>query len=209
MASALTRKKQPEFVRRRLLEGAVRLALEHGPAGLTMQAVSDAAGVTKGGLFHHFPSKQALIAGIFATLTERLDAEIDAAMVRDPSPSGGFTRANVETDFSNSTVGRESRTAALYLSALADPGVRRLHAEWIARRLERHRATDGAPALEVVRLAADGAWQACLLHAAGGPLPDMAALGVRLLAMAPPNRRHGDVASPIDTRQGLPSHDPA
>nr|WP_244413638.1 helix-turn-helix domain-containing protein [Methylorubrum extorquens] len=52
-----------------------------------MQAVSDAAGVTKGGLFHHFPSKQALIAEIFATLTERLDAEIDAAMVRDPSPS--------------------------------------------------------------------------------------------------------------------------
>ncbi|HEV2542430.1 MAG TPA: TetR/AcrR family transcriptional regulator [Methylobacterium sp.] len=194
MASALTRKKQPEFVRRNLLEGAARLVLEHGPAGLTMQAVSDAAGVTKGGLFHHFPSKQALALGIFAALTERLDAEIDAAMTRDPSPSGSFTRAYVEAVFSDPVLGRESRTATLHLTALADPGVRRLQAEWIARRLERHRATDGAPALEVVRLAADGAWQACLLHAAGGPLPDMAALRVRLLAMAPPDPRQGDVA---------------
>lgn len=138
MASALTRKKQPEFVRRNLLEGAARLVLEHGPAGLTMQAVSDAAGVTKGGLFHHFPSKQALALGIFAALTERLDAEIDAAMTRDPSPSGSFTRAYVEAVFSDPALGRESRTAALHLTALADPGVRRLHAEWIARRLERH-----------------------------------------------------------------------
>ncbi|CAO4155505.1 hypothetical protein LPLAFNJD_LOCUS4461 [Methylorubrum aminovorans] len=46
--------------------------------------------------------------------------------------------------------------AALYLSALADPDVRRVD----RRRLERHRATDGAPTLEVVRLAVDGAWHA-------------------------------------------------
>ena len=187
-------RKQPAFVHRRLLDCAVRIALEHGPAGITIQAVSDAAGVTKGGLFHHFPSKESLVEGIFDTLTERLDADIDAAMARDPSPRGSFTRAYIEAVFSDPAVGRESRTAALYLTALADPGVRRLHAEWIARRLERHRATDGAPALEIVRLAADGAWQACLLHAAGGPLPDMAALRVRLLAMAAPDPSQGDVA---------------
>lgn len=186
MTTALHRKKQPEFVRRRLLDGAVRIALEHGPAGQTMQAVSDAAGVTKGGLFHHFPTKQALIEGIFAILTERLDLDIDDAMARDPSPQGSFTRAYVEAVFPDPTAGSESRAAALYLSALADPDVRRQHAAWMARRLERHRATDGAPSLEVVRLAADGAWHAYLLHASGEPLPDLAALRGRLLAMAPP-----------------------
>lgn len=187
MTSTLHPRKQPAFVRRKLLDCAVRLAFEHGPAGLTIQAVSDAAGVTKGGLFYHFPSKQALIEGIFDTLTERLDADVDAAMARDPSPRGSFTRAYVEAVFADPAVGQENRTAALYLSALADSGVRRLHAEWIARRLERHRDTDDAPALEIVRLAADGAWHACLLHAAGGPLPDMVALRGRLLAMALPD----------------------
>jgi AcrR family transcriptional regulator len=187
VTSTLHQKKQPLFVRRKLLNCAVRLALEHGPAGLTIQAVSDAAGVTKGGLFYHFPSKQALVEGIFDTLTERLDADVDAAMARDPSPRGSFTRAYVEAVFADPVIGRESRAAALYLSALADPGVHRLHAEWFARRLERHRDTDDAPTLEIVRLAADGAWHACLLHAAGGPLLDMADLRRRLLAMALPD----------------------
>lgn len=186
MSSALHRKKQPAFVRRTLLDCAVRIALEHGPTGLTMQAVSDAAGVTKGGLFHHFPTKQALVEGIFATLTERTDADIDAAMARDPAPRGRFTSAYVEAVFADPAVGHGNRAAALYLSALADPGVRRQHAAWIARRLERHRATDAEPTFEVVRLAADGAWHACLMHTAGGPLPDLASLRGHLLALAPP-----------------------
>lgn len=194
-------------MRRKILDCAVRAALEHGPAGLTIQAVSDAAGVTKGGLFYHFPSKQALVEGIFDTLIERLDADIDAAMTRDPSPRGSFTRAYVEAVFTEPAVGPENPTAALYISVLADSSVRRLHAAWIAQRLERHRDTDDAPAFEIVRLAADGAWHACLLHAAGGPLPDMVALRGRLLAMALPDRHSTDLTHMTDPRQGPSSHD--
>lgn len=186
MSSAFHRKKQPNFVLRRLLDCAVRIALEHGPTGLTIEAVTDAAGVTKSFLYYHFPTKQALVEGVFETLTERLDADIDAAMARDPAPHGRFTRAYVEAVFPDPTSGSESQAAALYLSGLADPDVRRQHAAWMVRRLERHRATDSAPTLEVVRLAADGAWHACLLHASDGPLPDLAALRGRLRVMAPP-----------------------
>jgi AcrR family transcriptional regulator len=128
MTRTVRRKKQPAFVRHELLDRAVRIILDHGPAKLTVQAVSDAAGVTKGGLFHHFPTKRALVEGIFATLTERLDADIDAAMARDPAPRGRFTRAYVEVVVPDPAVGRMSPAAALYLSALADPDVRRLHA---------------------------------------------------------------------------------
>jgi hypothetical protein len=49
MGNAYTRIKQPELVRRALLDHAAKLAVEQGLAAVTVQAVSDAAGVTKGG----------------------------------------------------------------------------------------------------------------------------------------------------------------
>lgn len=90
LASAYTRAKQPEQVRRALLDCAAAIAMDHGVSGVTVQAVAAAAGVTKGGLFHHFGSKQALIEGLFADLLARVDAEIDAAVEADPKPRGSF-----------------------------------------------------------------------------------------------------------------------
>ena len=46
--------------RERILEAAQRLVLERGFAGTSVDAVLAEASVTKGGFFHHFPSKQAL-----------------------------------------------------------------------------------------------------------------------------------------------------
>ena len=54
------RKKQPEVVRRALLDQAARITLEQGLSKVTFQAVADAAGVTKGGLMHPFATKNAL-----------------------------------------------------------------------------------------------------------------------------------------------------
>ena len=58
MVNAHHRKKQPEQVRRTLLDCAARIAAEQGIANVTVQAVAEAAGVTKGGLFHHFPEQK-------------------------------------------------------------------------------------------------------------------------------------------------------
>ena len=79
MATAYNRRKQPELIRRLLLDCAATLALEQGLANVSVQAVSAAAGVTKGGLFHHFPSKQALVEGVAADLIERIDASLATA----------------------------------------------------------------------------------------------------------------------------------
>ena len=103
-ASAYTRAKQPEQVRRALLDRAAAIAMDHGVSGVTVQAVAAAAGVTKGGLFHHFGSKQALIEGLFADLLARVDAEIDAAIEADPKPRGSFTRAYVNAVFTGFNV---------------------------------------------------------------------------------------------------------
>ncbi|GJD55632.1 TetR/AcrR family transcriptional regulator [Methylobacterium dankookense] len=183
MTTAYRRKKQPELVRRTLLDCAATLALEQGLAAVTVQAVCEAAGVTKGGLFHHFASKQALIDGVVADLLEKLDADIEAAMAKDPVPRGRFTRAYVTVTLDDLMLNQSSQWTALYISSLTEPSLRRVTADWFARGLERYRETDGDPVLEMVRLAADGAWLAALLRDDGGPMPDLPALRARLLAM--------------------------
>lgn len=184
MATAYHRKKQPELVRRTLLDCAAKLALEQGLAAVTVQAVSLAAGVTKGALFHHFPSKQALVEGVVADLIAQLDADIDAAMAKDPLPYGRYTRAYVDITLHDPMMKEGSQWAALHISILAEPALRRMVSDWFAERLYRHRDTDGDADLEFVRLAADGAWIAYLVREKPtDPVPELGALRKRLIAM--------------------------
>ena len=60
--NAYQRKKQPERVRAQLLEASAHMILAQGVAGLTLDAVAQMAGVSKGGLLHHFASKTCLLA---------------------------------------------------------------------------------------------------------------------------------------------------
>ncbi|WP_370676916.1 TetR/AcrR family transcriptional regulator [Pleomorphomonas sp. PLEO] len=156
------RKKQPELVHRALLDHAAKLAVEHGLAAVTVQAVAEAAGVTKGGLLHHFPSKQALISAVFADLLEALDRQLDARIAADPDPRGAYTRAYLDSVFDMEPETNGAVWAALSISLLTDPQLRGLWSDWVKTRQERHRATDGSLALATIRLAADGIWLADL-----------------------------------------------
>lgn len=135
---------------------------------MTVQAVADAAGVTKGGLFHHFPNKQALIEAVIIDLLEQFSAEVDARMAADPLPFGSFTRAYVDATFGPHGIGIHNPMVAMALSMTVDPVMSREWSKWVAGRLERHKNTDSAPILEIVRLAADGAWTAHVTGI-GGP----------------------------------------
>jgi AcrR family transcriptional regulator len=159
------RKKEPERVRRALLDHAARLAVEQGLAAVTVQAVADAAGVTKGGFMHHFPSKQALVDAVFAELLDTLDRDLDARIAADPEPRGAFTRAYLFSVFDMPPSQSGGPWAALYVSMLADADLRALWARWYAARLDRHRATDDDVRLAAVRAAADGVWLADLTGA--------------------------------------------
>ena len=62
--------------RDRLLDAAERVVVESGATHLTLDAVAKSAGVSKGGLLYHFPSKEALLEGMLARHFEDVDAEI-------------------------------------------------------------------------------------------------------------------------------------
>ena len=184
MENAHKRKKQPELVRRALLDQAAKLAVEEGLAAVTVQAVANAAGVTKGGFMHHFPHKQALIDAVFQELMDTIDQELDKRIAADPEPYGSFTRAYVEAVFTMALGANGGPWAPLSISMLTDAGLRALWGKWFQGRLERHHTTDADTRLAIVRLAADGVWLADL---GGIVLPDSEQLHVQLLEATRPH----------------------
>lgn len=156
MTSAHTRKKQPDIVRRDVLRNAIALAATQGVTSLSLQQVAEASGVTKGGLLHHFPNKQALIDAVFEFLMTDFNQAIADVMDSDPEPNGRFTRAYL--DLSLVEVSELDEWSALWRSVLTDPHLCVRWGTWLADQLLRFGHHESGPALEAVRFAADGIW---------------------------------------------------
>lgn len=60
----------------KLLEAAAKIVKEKGASCLTLDAVAKQAGVSKGGLLYHYPSKSALLTGMVAYLNDRFEQAI-------------------------------------------------------------------------------------------------------------------------------------
>lgn len=183
MSEAHTRKKQPDVVRRALLTEAARIAASDGLAAVTIDSVAKAAGVTKGGLFHHFQSKQALIDGVMAEAIALFDEDVDRRMTVDPEPYGCFTRAYVDCMFADLEREDARLWAAICASLMADASLRKTWTDWFTGRLARHAETDGAIEHTIVRLAADGVWHASLYGMEAECGADRDALRGRLIEM--------------------------
>lgn len=183
MENAHKRKKQPEIVRRALLDEAAKLAVNEGLGAVTVQAVSVAAGVTKGGLMHHFPSKQELIDALFKDLLNSVGTDLDERIAYDETAYGSFTRAYIDAVLEMGWEGGFSPMAPLSILMLTDAGLRDMWTVWFNARLRRHDATDGDVRLALARFAADGIWLADL---AGIEIPNRGVLRERLMEATRP-----------------------
>ena len=152
------RKKQPVLVRQQLLEVAARLAASDGMAAVTLDAVSAASSVSKGGLLHHFPTKNALLDALFESLLEKFDADIEELMRGDPLPQGRFTRAYLRAVSGLKERPDNSRSwTQVTIALLAEPRLRLRWRQWVQARAEDIWAPFALDA-QVVRFAADGLW---------------------------------------------------
>lgn len=104
--------------RERIMEAAAAVAHDVGPAHLSLDAVAERAGVSKGGLLYHFPTKQALIMAI----VERHLAAIEAAAGisdADPVPDGNAVALGLMRAFC-ATPAAKPGGAQGFLAALAE-----------------------------------------------------------------------------------------
>jgi len=168
MSEAHKRLKQPERVRAQLLAVAGDLLVQNGPQAVTLDAVAQHAGVTKGGLQHHFRSKQALLEGLCDQLFETFDVSYAAALEAEPDGPGRHARAYLKSSFEVTTAEELRTQRAIALLAFTLPSCRE---RW-GIKMRDLLAGDGpdpaaADRLLLCRLAADGAWLDQLLDIYG------------------------------------------
>jgi AcrR family transcriptional regulator len=72
--------------KRALLDNAAALFTDHGYAGTSLDEVVAAARVTKGALYHHFPSKLALFEAVFLRVQESTTREVEKAISASKDP---------------------------------------------------------------------------------------------------------------------------
>lgn len=154
--------------RDRILEAGYAIAGQSGVAAVTLEAVADRAGVSKGGLLYHFPSKEALVSGMVDGLCRSFAELADAAAGADPEPAGRSARAYLAA--SAGELWQSSRWLALVGALMISPGLLDSWRTWVVAGRAADEAENADPvAAAIVRLAADGIWLAGVL---GLPPPD-------------------------------------
>ncbi len=154
--------------RKRILEAGYAIAAQSGVAAVTLDAVADRAGVSKGGLLYHFPSKEALISGMVDELCRTFAGLAGAAARADPESAGRSARAYLAA--SAGEMWQSSRWLALVGALVVSPGLLDSWRAWVVAGRAADEAEDTDPvAAAIVRMAADGLWLAGVL---GLPAPD-------------------------------------
>lgn len=72
--------------KRALLDKATELFTDHGYAGTSLDEVVAGARVTKGALYHHYPSKLALFESVFVRVQEDAKKQIERALKTSKDP---------------------------------------------------------------------------------------------------------------------------
>jgi AcrR family transcriptional regulator len=73
--------------RDRVVDAAVELFAERGYDGTSVSQVVERAGLTKGGFYHHFASKEALLFEVYGDLISRQLVAMDAILARKLPPA--------------------------------------------------------------------------------------------------------------------------
>lgn len=168
MSNAHKRKKQPDLVRHQLLDVAARLCIEQGMHALTLDAVAKSAGVSKGGLLHHFPSKQALLDALAYACVEDFEKRLSKYLASDhASQSTRVARAYLAVIAKNANSSERKHWDNLAALLMTDSGVRTIWNAWFEKYLKENEGDDAPTSCWIVRLAADGLWLSDLTGSPG------------------------------------------
>jgi AcrR family transcriptional regulator len=102
----------------KILDAAEQVILRDGPKGLSVDAVLREANVSKGGFFHHFATKEALLGALMDRLAAGIEEQAAALVTADTRSVGRVLRAQISLVFDMPPRERE-RTRALVLALLS------------------------------------------------------------------------------------------
>jgi AcrR family transcriptional regulator len=92
-AATSRKREQSELSRERLIEAATRLFAERGYRDASVQAIGEAAGISRGSIFWHFGSKEGLLWAVVQRAFTRWEAETLVPEVGDARGEEAIGRA--------------------------------------------------------------------------------------------------------------------
>lgn len=148
-------------MRDRVLDAAEAVVVRQGIANLTLEAVAADAGMSKGGLLHHFPNKDALVQAMVARCAEHWREHVREAYEAETPGPGRMARALLShlKDPEGWTEQCQQGSCAVFAALAQNPALiepmRTVYGE-----LRTRLAADGLPpgVGETVILAIDGLW---------------------------------------------------
>ncbi len=173
----------PQATKEKLLSATASLILERGTNNLTLENVAAAAKVSKGGLLHHFPNKQALLYGLVNQLGGIFKTRIENFLRLEPEQAGRFARAYIHASFEYAPDELRLTNAIAEIISQYPELVQELQLEFVE--LDQKMQTDQLPAARatVIRLACDGLWLNELLGLENFQAPRRQELLAELLEM--------------------------
>jgi len=173
----------------KLIEATILCMANYGPAGVSIEKITDAAGVSRGLVRHHFGSKRRLLLEAFQRLADEQRTAFGGDLATDGDPTAAL-RAAVATSFRDELAAPERSHAwfGFWQAALGDPDLREINERVYAEERERYSELfseaarqqgldiDSREAGTGLVALADGAWSELLMAAADFSVDDALAL---------------------------------
>jgi len=171
----------------RIVEAAEEVVLRDGVARLTLQAAATEAGLSKGGVLYHFPTRDALVAGMVDKIIAEFERDIERHLDGDDGP-GSFSRAYLRATMEPGSPrqNRQDRLGAAVIAASAAQPALLAPLQQAADRWQARLEDDGLDptVATTLRLACDGLWL-CDLFGLAAPSADLrASVGAALERLA-------------------------
>jgi AcrR family transcriptional regulator len=189
LATRVRRSPNPVATRDKLIEATIHCIAAYGPAGATVERITDLAGLSRGLVRHHFGGKQMLVREAFARLAGEMRAAFQGDGAEEPDPVAAM-RAAIRKEFEDALASptRAHAWFGFWQAALGDPEIRRANEELYTEERERFselfrltaqqrglRLDHREAAIGLVALV-DGAWNELLMEAGDFGLDDAYAL---------------------------------
>lgn len=108
----------------KLLYSAAKIIVDKGNAKLTLEEVAKEAGVSKGGLLHHFKSKEILIEEMFRFAISKMDDNFKKFYEDEPEGKGKFLKAyikySVDETFCDEEIFFSKQLWSVFLSSMLE-----------------------------------------------------------------------------------------
>ena len=101
-----------------ILDAAEAIVVESGASRMTLDAVAERTGISKGGLMYSFPSKDALIEGMINRMSARLEGFREEA--RQRLPGDHVNELMIEIRTMQAMVESDNRPSAALLAVVAN-----------------------------------------------------------------------------------------